>query len=365
MKNTVIASVLLASVSSAASAQSSVTLYGIVDTDIRYVTNTNKNGDSSIGMGNGGLAESRFGVKGAEDLGQGLSTIFQLENRFYANSGQLDSAKPFWNTAFVGVRSKQWGELTIGRQSTTLISIVSQAYASNPWVPFSNVFLPEVIMVGGDRTSNLVKYTLRAADLYGQASYALGGVAGHSGYGSQTAVGVGWFPGAVRIAGGYAVIHDSTNGAPAQIWTAGGSYTWNTTQFHAGYFQSRLSSNFMSYQNGPYSEQALSAIKYLDFSSRRMMSLGVTQSVGPALHLAFNYWRTWQTGKTEKQDGTASQFQLLADYYLSKRTDVYLEGDYGLYRQDLIGTTLAGLSSGGAPAKSTQLGVTVGIRHSF
>lgn len=365
MKNIIIAGALLASVPGAAFAQSNVTLYGLIDTDLRYVTNVDKTGHSSIGMGNGGLAESRFGVKGAEDLGQGLSTIFQIENRFYGNSGQADSAKPFWNTAFVGVRSRQWGVLTIGRQTTTLISVVSQAYASNPWIPYSNVFLPEIIMVGGDRTSNLVKYTLHVADVYGQVSYALGGVTGHSSYGSQTAVGIGWFPGAVRVAGGYAVIRDSTNGAPAQIWTAGGSYTWNTTQFHAGYFVSRLDPDFMSYENGPYSEQALSAIKYLDFSSRRMMSLGVTQSVGPALHLAFNYWRTWQTGKTGKQDGTASQFQLLADYNLSKRTDVYLEGDYGLYRQDLIGTTLAGLSSGGAPAKSTQLGVTVGIRHSF
>lgn len=365
MKNTAIASAILASVSGGAFAQSSVTLYGLVDTDIRYVTNVDKKGDSSIGMGNGGLSQSRFGVKGAEDFGQGFSAIFHLENRFYANSGQTDSAKPFYNTAFVGVRSRQWGELTLGRQTTTLTNIVGLAYASNPWVPYSNVFQPEFIMMGGDRSSNLVKYTLHIGDLYGQASYALGGVAGHSSYGSQTAVGIGWFPGAVRIAGGYVVTRDSTNGAPAEVWTAGGSYTWNTTQFHAGYFENRLSSNFMSYENGPFSKQQLSALKYLDFSSRRMMSLGVAQSVGPALHLSFNYWRTWQTGKTEKQDGTASQFQLLADYNLSKRTDVYLEGDYGLYRQGLIGSALAGTSSTSVPAKSTQLGVTAGIRHSF
>lgn len=365
MKNIVIAGTLLATVSGSAIAQSSVTLYGLVDTDIRYATHVDKAGDSIIGMGTGGLSESRFGLKGVEDLGQGWSTVFRIENRFFANSGQLDPTDPFWDTAFVGLRSTKWGELTLGRQTNTLTDTITQAYASNPWVPYANVFHPEMIMTGGDRTSNLAKYVMRVGDLFGEASYAFGGVAGHTSYGSQTAVGAGWFPGALRVAAGYSVTRDSTNGATGQVWTAGGSYTWDATRFHAGYFHSELDPRFQSYLNGPFTEPELAALKYLDFSSRQMMSLGVTQSVGPAWHLAFNFWRTWQTGKTEKQDGTASQFQLVADYNLSKRTDVYLEGDYGLYRQDLIGATLAGTSSGGPPAKSTQLGLTAGIRHQF
>jgi predicted porin len=365
LKTIFIAGACLAACSGSALAQSSVTLYGLVDTDIRYVTNVDKQGDSSIGMGTGGLSESRLGIKGVEDLGQGYSAVFRIENRFLANSGQSDPADPFWDTAFVGVHSARSGELTLGRQINTLTDVVSRAYASNPWVPGSNVFAPELIMTGGDRTSNLVKYAVDISDFFGEASYAFGGVAGHASYGSQTAAGIGWFPGAVRVAAGYGVSRDSTNGATAQAWTAGGSYTWNATQIHVGYFQDRLAPDFQSFANGPFTEQELAALKFLDFSSRRMMSAGVTQSIGTAWHLALNYWRTWQSGKTEKKDGTASQFQLVADYNLSKRTDVYLEGDYGLYRQDLIGATLAGLNSGAPPARSTQLGLTAGMRHQF
>lgn len=54
---------------SQAHAQSSVTLYGVVDESIHYMTNANKAGDSSVALGNGGLTQSRWGLKGVEDLG--------------------------------------------------------------------------------------------------------------------------------------------------------------------------------------------------------------------------------------------------------------------------------------------------------
>ena len=58
-----------------AHAQSSVTLYGVVDESIHYMTNANKAGDSSVALGNGGLTQSRWGLKGVEDLGGGWSTF--------------------------------------------------------------------------------------------------------------------------------------------------------------------------------------------------------------------------------------------------------------------------------------------------
>jgi predicted porin len=366
MKTTHIAGLCLAALSGSAFAQSSVTLYGLIDGSIRYVTNANRSGDSLLEMNNGGLSESRIGISGIEDLGQGVSTIFRLEDRFFPNSGQSDASLPFWNVAFVGLRSSHLGQLTLGRQTDTVVDTVTQAYASNPWIPYSYTFQPELTMTGGIWTSNLAKYTMRLGSLFGEASYAFGGDAGHTSYGSQMAFGLGWLPGGpVRLAAAYAVTRDSTNGSLAKIWTGGGSYTWDATQFHVGYYENRLDAGFSSFLNGPYTQQALTALKYLDFSSRRMMSAGVTQAVGSQWHFSFNYWRTWQTGKTSRLDGAASQFQLLADYGLSRRTDVYLEGDYGLYRQDLIGAELQGVNGLGSAAKSTQLGVMAGVRHQF
>ena len=72
-----------------------------------------------------------------------------------------------------------------------------------------------------------------------------------------------------------------------------------------------------------------------------------------------------QDGKTAKQDGSAGQYQLVADYNLSRRTDIYLEGDYALYRGDLIGAQLQGVNSIGLAQKGTQLGLMAGLRHQF
>lgn len=92
---------------------------------------------------------------------------------------------------------------------------------------------------------------------------------------------------------------------------------------------------------------------------------GITQQVGDAWHLAANVWRTLQDGKTAAKDGSAWQYQLVADYNLSKRTDVYVEGDYSLYRGDLIGAQLQGVNGVGLAQKGSQIGLMAGLRHQF
>jgi predicted porin len=366
VKSIYVAGALLALGSGSAMAQSSVTLYGLTDVSIQYLTHANRAGDSLVRMTTGGLSQSRFGVSGTEDLGGGTAAIFRLENRFNLNNGQSDPGLPFWNTAFVGLKSTRFGSLTMGRQSNVLANIVDRTYASNPWVPFDFAFQPEITMLGGLWSSNMAKYKLKLADVVGEASYAFGNTAGNMSYGSQLAVGVAYLPAAPLTAGaGYMDSRDSTNGSHSKSWTAGASYTWQGTQFHAGYFQNRLDPGFQSYLNGPFTAQALSALKYTDFSSRRMFSLGVVQSFNSALRVSLNYWRTLQAGKTAHLDGNASQFELLADYNLSRRTDVYLEGNYGLYRGDLIGAQIQGVNGVGTALKSTQLGLMAGIRHQF
>jgi predicted porin len=366
VKSIYVAGALLALGSGSAMAQSSVTLYGLTDVSIQYLTHANRAGDSLVRMTTGGLSQSRFGVSGTEDLGGGTAAIFRLENRFNLNNGQSDPGLPFWNTAFVGLKSTRFGSLTMGRQSNVLANIVDRTYASNPWVPFDFAFQPEITMLGGLWSSNMAKYTVKLADVVGEASYAFGNTAGNTSYGSQLAVGVAYLPAAPLTAGaGYMDSRDSTNGSHSKSWTAGASYTWQDTQFHAGYFQNRLDPGFQSYLNGPFTAQTLSALKYTDFSSRRMFSLGVVQSFNSALRVSLNYWRTLQAGKTAHLDGNASQFELLADYNLSRRTDVYLEGNYGLYRGDLIGAQIQGVNGVGTALKSTQLGLMAGIRHQF
>jgi predicted porin len=347
-------------------AQSSVTLYGLTDVSIQYLTHVDKAGDSLVRMGTAGLSESRFGINGTEDLGGGLKALFRLENRFDLNNGQSDPALPFWNTAYVGLQSSSVGQLTMGRQTNVLVDVVTQSYASNAWVPYNQSFQPEVTLLGGIWSSNMAKYSARVGNVIGELSYAFGNVAGQMASGSQLGVGVAYLPAtSVNLAAGYMDSRDSTSGGHSKAWTAGAAYTWQSTQFHAGYFENRLDPSFQSFANGPFTAAGLAALKFTDFSSRRMFTLGATHSFAIPLRMSLNYWRTLQTGKTDSKDGNASQFEILADYNLSRRTDVYLEGNYSLYRSDLIGAQLQGVNSLGLSQKGTQVGVMTGIRHQF
>src|SRR6218665_1644124 len=86
MKKSLIALAVLAA-SGAAMAQSSVTLFGIVDTAFGYVDNANAAGDSVYGLSTSGNATSRLGFRGTEDLGNGLKAGFWLEGEIFGDDG--------------------------------------------------------------------------------------------------------------------------------------------------------------------------------------------------------------------------------------------------------------------------------------
>ncbi len=99
-------------------AQSSVTLYGIADTSVRYLTNADSANNNKLSMTNGAISNSRWGVKGTEDLGGGLSAIFRLESGINLQDGTgSDSQRLFNRYAYVGL-SSAYGTLTLGRQPT-------------------------------------------------------------------------------------------------------------------------------------------------------------------------------------------------------------------------------------------------------
>ncbi|CAG4901077.1 porin [Paraburkholderia saeva] len=351
-----------------AHAQSSVTLYGLVDTAVRYTTHANAAGDDKVQLANGGVSESHWGLRGAEDLGGGNKVVFQLEDRFFANSGVSDPAYPFFNTAFVGLQSSTLGRLTLGRQTNPLADAVLQTYVSAPWLPTVYQFRPEVGMAQGVWTSNMAKYAASWHDVRLELSYAFGGTAGSFGAGSQIGASLAYVPqGPLRLAAAYLDARDAVNaGAHFKAWTAGAAYSFGNTSVNFGWAQNREDSGFVgNFPNGPFSVAQLTALKFNTFSSREMFFGGISQSVGHATHLSANVWRTLQDGKTQSGDGNATQFQLLADYNLSKQTDVYLEGDYSLYRGGLIGAQLQGFCGVSAAAGSTQLGMMAGLRHLF
>src|SRR5260370_13155151 len=95
-------------------AQSSVTLYGILDAGITYVNNTG--GSHVVKFDDGVSYGNRLGFKGVEDLGGGLKAVFVLESGFHLGNGtRAQGGAEFGRQAYVGVPN-QWGTISAGNQ---------------------------------------------------------------------------------------------------------------------------------------------------------------------------------------------------------------------------------------------------------
>jgi predicted porin len=125
MKKSLIALAALGAFAGAASAQSSVTLYGRVDLSFQKPMGTDLKG---IANGSG----SRFGVRGVEDLGGGLKAIFNIEHRYNADTGaDSTGGTRFWNgRSYVGFQGG-FGSVVLGREYTT--SFLGTQLIADPW----------------------------------------------------------------------------------------------------------------------------------------------------------------------------------------------------------------------------------------
>jgi predicted porin len=116
MKKSLVALAVLGAFAGAASAQSSVTMYGIFDVNFQINDPKAAGTTSTTGINSGHQFGSRFGVRGAEDLGGGLAAIFTLENGFSGDTGQLgQGGRLFGRQAWAGVRSNSFGSVVAGR----------------------------------------------------------------------------------------------------------------------------------------------------------------------------------------------------------------------------------------------------------
>jgi predicted porin len=131
-KQKLIAAPLLCLLAEVAHAQSSVSLYGIVDAGITYRSSERagtvgaNSGHSNVGLSSGNYSGSRWGFKGTEDLGNGWSALFVLENGFDVTNGTTgQNGRIFGREAFVGISNPtSYGTVSLGRQYTSLDDFV-------------------------------------------------------------------------------------------------------------------------------------------------------------------------------------------------------------------------------------------------
>lgn len=139
MKKSLLALAVLGAFAGAASAQSSVTLYGKVDLALGKATGS---ADKQVRDGAG----SRLGIKGVEDLGGGMKALFGFEHRFDPDTGAQNSANMWNGYSTVGLGGA-FGTVNLGRQYTSSFSLVQNAFD-----PF-----------GGDTVAGLRDSSLRIA----------------------------------------------------------------------------------------------------------------------------------------------------------------------------------------------------------
>jgi predicted porin len=160
----VLTAATLAVFASAAHAQSSVTLYGLIDAGISYVNNskTASGHDSLVKYDDGVAQGSRWGLRGTEDLGGGLKALFVLESGFNSGNGTLGQGGAlFGRQAFVGLSKDGIGALTFGRQYSFSTDYLGGNYSTGGQTVAGNYayHINDVDQLTSSRINNAVKFS--------------------------------------------------------------------------------------------------------------------------------------------------------------------------------------------------------------
>jgi predicted porin len=333
MKKSLVALAVLGTLAGTAAAQSSVTLFGVVDAAARYVES---NGQSISSLASGGISTSRFGVRGEEDLGGGLKAGFWLESTVGTDNGGAGDGTRFWDRrASVSLISRDWGEARLGRgktaerlviddfdpHSTTGLGAITNVYSSlNSGVQNMN------------RADNQAAYHLPSTlgGLYGTLDVGAGeAVDGKKYYGGR----IGYKAGPWHVAGGYQTTE--TQGDDYEMGSIAGSWDF-------GFIRASLLYTNTKFRSSDQDIYTLGAIMPLGAGELKASWTEAAGS-GPAV-------------------GDASMYAVSYTYNLSKRTALYtaaaLINNDAPSRFALPGspTVVSGGRSGG---------VDVGVRHSF
>ncbi|WP_082584063.1 porin [Noviherbaspirillum sp. Root189] len=334
MKKSLLALAVLGAFAGAASAQTSVQIYGSFDGGVRHVTNVNAAGDSRTTMGSNGTYNSnRIGFKGVEDLGGGLNAHFTLETGFNTGTGALDNAtnQLFQRTAAVGLGGA-WGSLDFGRQYTVAFKTIASYDPLSYKYPGIASAVPAT---AGTRYNNDIQYIGTFGPITARAEYALGETVGSNSTNSSTAIGASYNAGPLSVGGAYTRRDIAT--FDNDHWTLGAGYKFGPARVTVGYAQQ---------------EQDLAATTAQN--KTRWGWAGINYAITPAVELTYAYYQTRNTG-TPAFEGKKNLHMLAATYAFSKRTNLYAEFDTAKLRGNL--NTIA--------PEDRQSGVSVGINHLF
>ncbi|WP_144636299.1 porin [Bordetella genomosp. 13] len=363
MKKTLLVAALAIGFTGVAQAETSVTLYGLIDAGLGYEQVKGANGfkQSHIGATNGVSNGSRWGLRGSEDLGSGLKAIFTLESGFNNETGtSSQGGRLFGRQATVGLANDAWGTLEFGRQKNVAskylesISPFGTDYAlASSGAAFSSA--------QSTRYDNMVMYQtpsfagFRAAVGY---SFAVDGAGNFATNNNTRAItsGLRYTNGPLDLFGTYDQFKGSTanDDVPkVRSYILGAAYDFEVVKLSAAWGQTR-NGWFTAVNPGTTGDSnvGLPSLRTADGFRADSLMVGATVPFG-ATKLLASYQRV--DPKNDKliagAEETTNIFSLGATYDLSKRTNLYAYASYAdnyAFQDDLRSTAFA-----------------VGLRHRF
>jgi len=352
MKKSLIALAVLAA-SGAAMAQSSVTLFGIVDTGISYV-NKDATGGSRYGVGTSGNATSRLGLRGTEDLGGGLKAGFWLEGEIFGDNGNA-SGFNFRRESTVRL-SGNFGEVRLGRETTPTFRAglkydlfgatgIGQFMGYADWagtgIADGNTIRKDNML--SYSTPNFNGFTANISYAFDEKANTIPAYGVGSKAGRYVGGNVGYDNGPLSVTAAYGTLSYGPVGDRDEM-SIGASYNFGVAKVSA------------LAQQIKYKPEVGSNAKFNNYM------IGVSAPVGGVGEVKAQYAYYDQKGNDTK----AQQLSLGYVHNLSKRTALYgtvayLKNNNG----STLGLQAKGVYAGGVQAGESQTGVQVGIRHAF
>ncbi|MBP0598854.1 porin [Herbaspirillum sp. LeCh32-8] len=325
-----------------ANAQSSVTIYGVIDMAIQHENNGRA---SKVALDSGGWYGSRIGFKGTEDLGGGLKANFQLESGFNADDGGMGSSGVLFNRlSWVGL-SGAFGSLNVGRQYAPIFLVADNVDPFDAGMTGGragvSTYSGGMLSIFGTsfRTSNTVNYTTNnLSGFKGSLAYTFGEAAGSTTANRAIGLSGAYENGPVYVGAALQRTNDVNGRVASKELFIGGTYDFHVVKAHLGYQKNTSDSNVTTPLNN------------------KGWMVGATVPLLGGNVLA-SYIRS--TDNTVATANKGSQWALGYTYDISKRTTLYTS--YSRNTND-ANANIGGLAAANGLTDSL---FNVGVRHKF
>ena len=348
MKKLLFPVAILGAFCGAVSAQSNVTVYGLVDMGV--VRESGGTAGSVTKLSSGIANGSRVGFKGVEDLGGGLSALFQIENGFQADTGVMgQGGLLFGRQAFVGLTGG-FGTVKLGRQYTPIDDLVGAVD------PFGNGYagrLQNVFMKGYmSRVDNDVMYsTPNINGFNANLAYGFGEVAGNSSANRYIGASAGYSAGPLFVRMVHQTRSDLIPAAAPASNTAFGNATSDKNTMLGATYNFGIAKAHTAYAVTKTENVGTTLVDATD------AMLGVSVPFGPNTVMASYIRRNDKSAKNRDADQIAIGY----NYAMSKRTTLYAAYARINNKNGPVFYTAGNAIEGGSGDKAFD----VGIRHTF